>query len=523
MEILIAAKADLILPARWLVVQPRFVKAIRTLIAAGVNIEAADQNGNTPLMQAAVGGHVEIVRMLIAANADVNAVDQGAQTALYCAIQAGSIEVLQMLLEKNANVNVANQVGTTPLMFALLSRHVGAMQVLLSANADVNAVDQQGNTVLMVAAGIGNVDVVRLLIAAGATINILNKNRISALGHVTSSEVVQLIIDSYRVELAQRFPENLMEYFLRDYEQFNGGSELQSMGNAFNQVGELITSYLSGNDRRNLVNTGCGVLVKSTVNGKNGQSPVIKKRLFAELIISTLKDLILLKEAMVGLKEHISLREALAGNDRAIAIMGGDQIFSLIEEGRVGIALIKERVLDHAEKVIPLLTQQLAQGYYIHEREAQAAPAAANDINDVCAQQMDIERARVACENQAHEEQWRILEEHARRECEHACIAHRADQAPMAADEPASDFGCAVAQAQEQPRVPAPQNIELEAALAAPAIESYDFAQQAGAIAGDSGAIPDVLTEQDIQMMREQRIKRLGGQVVDRKGKGPAA
>ena len=47
--------------------------AIRQLIATGADIEARDEDGNTPLALAASGGQLSAVDTLLSANAEINA------------------------------------------------------------------------------------------------------------------------------------------------------------------------------------------------------------------------------------------------------------------------------------------------------------------------------------------------------------------------------------------------------------------------------------------------------------------
>ena len=58
------------------------IEAFKQQLAAGANVNAKDEYGDTPLHNAALMGHKEIVEILINANADVNAKDANNQTPL---------------------------------------------------------------------------------------------------------------------------------------------------------------------------------------------------------------------------------------------------------------------------------------------------------------------------------------------------------------------------------------------------------------------------------------------------------
>lgn len=55
--------------------------------------------GKTPLIEAAIIGHIDIVKWLISNNADVNAVDEDGVTALDCAYANEHDEVIKYLEE----------------------------------------------------------------------------------------------------------------------------------------------------------------------------------------------------------------------------------------------------------------------------------------------------------------------------------------------------------------------------------------------------------------------------------------
>src|SRR3989344_5960603 len=70
---------------------------VKTLIQAGININAADQNGFTALMFASEYGHFEVVQTLIQAGADVTTSSHYRWTALMFASQNGYLEIVQTL------------------------------------------------------------------------------------------------------------------------------------------------------------------------------------------------------------------------------------------------------------------------------------------------------------------------------------------------------------------------------------------------------------------------------------------
>jgi len=73
---------------------------VRSLVSSpGVDINATNERGSTPLLEAARFGHDDICRVLIAAGADLKAKDKDGKTALMLAIQNNHDDVVRILKE----------------------------------------------------------------------------------------------------------------------------------------------------------------------------------------------------------------------------------------------------------------------------------------------------------------------------------------------------------------------------------------------------------------------------------------
>jgi len=73
------------------------IEVVKKHLAAGVDVNAKDEGGVTPLQHAAYWGHKEIAELLIAKGTDVNAKDDGGRTPLDWAISNNHPETANLL------------------------------------------------------------------------------------------------------------------------------------------------------------------------------------------------------------------------------------------------------------------------------------------------------------------------------------------------------------------------------------------------------------------------------------------
>ena len=102
----------------WTAANKGNIEAVKQHLAAGVDVNAKDKYGLTPLHHAAWQGRNEIVELLIANGADVNAKDVDGGTPLHEAASDGRKEVVELLIDNGADVNVKDDRGMTPLDWA---------------------------------------------------------------------------------------------------------------------------------------------------------------------------------------------------------------------------------------------------------------------------------------------------------------------------------------------------------------------------------------------------------------------
>ena len=76
---------------------------VKSLVTSqGADVNATDERGSTPLLEAARYGHEDICRLLIAAGANIKAKDKDGKTALMLALQGDHEDVVRVLNQAGA-------------------------------------------------------------------------------------------------------------------------------------------------------------------------------------------------------------------------------------------------------------------------------------------------------------------------------------------------------------------------------------------------------------------------------------
>jgi uncharacterized protein len=188
---------------------------VTQLLDQGVSVNTEDVRGSpwciTPLMWAALGGHVSTMKILLQRGADIARRDKnfpgegGGETALHYAARGGSVRAVELLVEHKAVIDAVSRSGTTPLSEAVYEKNsttverllklganpnvvarntvsaplhcavfkndLATIQVLLNARAKVDIPSSTGTTPLSLAANEGREAIVKAFLDAGADVN----------------------------------------------------------------------------------------------------------------------------------------------------------------------------------------------------------------------------------------------------------------------------------------------------------------------------------------------------------------
>ena len=251
---------------------------VQALLAAGADLQARDQNGDTALNAAARGGQRAVVQALLAAGADLETKGGAELTPLMNAVLAGQLELAQELVARGARVS-QDLLSTVALRLSILEENaesgmvrpeavagwrwvlkwlqlVQLRQVMpqteqrsaadaqllraaadgdldrlsraVQAGADVDASDRQDISALRWAARGAHVATLRALLDAGAQVNGQSQTGWTALMQAVlagSVESVALLLERGADVQAKTFADMSALDFARDVVQFAPDAE----------------------------------------------------------------------------------------------------------------------------------------------------------------------------------------------------------------------------------------------------------------------------------------------------------
>ncbi|MBK6866989.1 MAG: ankyrin repeat domain-containing protein [Burkholderiales bacterium] len=134
------------MPGLYVALQEGTLKAANVLLASPrLQPESRNPADESPLMMAALKGHLDIAARLIKLGADVN---KPGWTPLHYAATHGHLKIMELLLEEHAFIDAESPNGTTPLMMAASYGTPEAVKLLIEAGADIHMRNQKGMAAL---------------------------------------------------------------------------------------------------------------------------------------------------------------------------------------------------------------------------------------------------------------------------------------------------------------------------------------------------------------------------------------
>jgi ankyrin repeat protein len=174
-------------------------REIRSLAAAGANLNVRDGRGRTPMMVAAYGRHHEALRTLIELGADDTALDDQRYDVITIASVIDDVVTLRILFDAGGDASIiTSRYDGTALIAAAHLGHVDIVRELIAAGAPLDHVNNLGWTALIEAIVLGDggpahTTIVQDLIAAGADLNLSDRRGITPLGLARAAGYLNIV------------------------------------------------------------------------------------------------------------------------------------------------------------------------------------------------------------------------------------------------------------------------------------------------------------------------------------------
>lgn len=170
-------------------------KVAALLLQKGASAAVVDEaTQRTCLHWAVLHGDSETTTLILQqGRVNPNAADAQGETPLLLAARRGYKDLLQLLLEMGAAVDLCNAAGITPLINSAFFGHLPAVELLLGRGADIRAVDlAQGRSALHWAAMNDHADVARALLTHRALLNLVDKAGLTPLDTALEAEAASV-------------------------------------------------------------------------------------------------------------------------------------------------------------------------------------------------------------------------------------------------------------------------------------------------------------------------------------------
>jgi ankyrin repeat protein len=169
--------------------RPGQIEVIQYFLSKGVNVNAANEEGNTVFMNAAAtNADTATLALLRSKTTDINKTNKNGATALTLAVRSNSADIVKYLIKEGAKTNIADAKGATLVYYLFesytpaASKNFEAKLALLQANGvKMTTPMQDGNTLYHLAVAKNDIGLVKLVQPFGVDINAKNKEGMTAL------------------------------------------------------------------------------------------------------------------------------------------------------------------------------------------------------------------------------------------------------------------------------------------------------------------------------------------------------
>ena len=144
---------------------------LKMLLAAGLDIEARDNLGRTPLLRSVLSQKRASFDTLLQYGANASAVDFNKMSALHFAAASDQVGVIKGLLAKGIDRWAMDDDGAQALHHAGRNGHIPAITALISSQADLNTSTKTGARLLHIASAHNNLPLAEHLLTSNVDVN----------------------------------------------------------------------------------------------------------------------------------------------------------------------------------------------------------------------------------------------------------------------------------------------------------------------------------------------------------------
>jgi ankyrin repeat protein len=166
---------------------------LKLLIENGADINAKDNQGNSPIHGAIENNEIHILRLLIEKGADINAKNNLGQSPLHLAVELDNFNCAQVLILSRVDINAQNNLGQSPLHLAVELENFNYVQVLILNRANINALDANRNSPIHIAIKNGNIEIMEYLIISRADLTIRNADGLTPFEIALQNENIEIM------------------------------------------------------------------------------------------------------------------------------------------------------------------------------------------------------------------------------------------------------------------------------------------------------------------------------------------
>ena len=177
-------------PLHFIVRRPNQIPVISYFLSKGVNTNQADNDGNTPFMNAAYFNRdTATIGLLLPSLNNINQVNKKGVSALAMAMNNNSAAMVRYLIEKGADINTRDAKGNNLAYYLMQSYNPmrgmedfeGKITLLVEKGFDLAAPQQNGNTLYHLAIAKNDLDLLKRLESLKINVNSKNKEGLTVL------------------------------------------------------------------------------------------------------------------------------------------------------------------------------------------------------------------------------------------------------------------------------------------------------------------------------------------------------